>query len=270
MKLSNALDADEYEVRNVAAFTMLESDQAADAKLWKVLPDAGTLKVQSLLDDGTADDDLLLLTRAGDLSVFNNLDWGGVATGDGSGLTNLNGTAIASGTVADARLPLTIAGKTLVEATNVEAAQLDVVQDGGAILNVDPMLSGYSALNLKGSSPGGSSIGLGLHILGGDGAGYYDADHHIMRTADGTERGRFNASGLTMAAGMPVVSGFYFKGSVNLFSELPAAGTVGNGAQAYIYDSTLAYTSANLGSAAVGGGFNHTPVRVVNGAWVIG
>jgi len=54
------------------------------------------------------------------------------------------------------------------------------------------------------------------------------------------------------------------------FSSLGTAAAAGNGARAYITDSTLAYTSANLGAAAAGGGANHTWVSALNGAWVIG
>jgi hypothetical protein len=55
-----------------------------------------------------------------------------------------------------------------------------------------------------------------------------------------------------------------------LFGNLPAAATAGNGARSYITNSTLAYNGTNLGSAAAGGGANHSPVIVVNGVWVIG
>lgn len=53
-------------------------------------------------------------------------------------------------------------------------------------------------------------------------------------------------------------------------ATLPVAAAAGNGTTAYVTDATVAYTSANIGSAPTGGGANHVPVRVVNGAWVIG
>jgi hypothetical protein len=46
-----------------------------------------------------------------------NLSWTGTATGNGSGITTLNATNISSGTIADARLPTTQAGKTFSTAT---------------------------------------------------------------------------------------------------------------------------------------------------------
>ena len=55
-----------------------------------------------------------------------------------------------------------------------------------------------------------------------------------------------------------------------LFGNLPAAATGGDGARSYITNSTLAYNGTNIGSAAAGGGANHSPVIVVNGVWVIG
>jgi hypothetical protein len=55
-----------------------------------------------------------------------------------------------------------------------------------------------------------------------------------------------------------------------LFGNLPAAATAGNGARSYITNSTLVYNGTNIGSAAAGGGANHSPVIVVNGVWVIG
>lgn len=54
------------------------------------------------------------------------------------------------------------------------------------------------------------------------------------------------------------------------YAGLTAAGSAGNGARAYITDATLAFNGTNIGSAAAGGGANHSPVVVVDGAWVIG
>lgn len=52
-------------------------------------------------------------------------------------------------------------------------------------------------------------------------------------------------------------------------ANLAVAATAGNGARAYVTDATLAF-AGNVGTAVTGGGANHTPVVVVNGAWVIG
>ena len=48
----------------------------------------------------------------GGVGIAKNLQVGGVITGDGSGITNINATNLASGTVNDARLPTSQAGKT--------------------------------------------------------------------------------------------------------------------------------------------------------------
>lgn len=55
-----------------------------------------------------------------------------------------------------------------------------------------------------------------------------------------------------------------------LFAALPAAGTIGDGAHAFITDSKLSYNSLNIGSAVAGGGANSTPVVTIGGAWVVG
>ena len=51
---------------------------------------------------------------------------------------------------------------------------------------------------------------------------------------------------------------------------LPLASAAGEGSRHHVTDSTLAYASANIGTAVTGGGANKTPVKVVNGSWVIG
>jgi hypothetical protein len=67
-----------------------------------------------------------------------------------------------------------------------------------------------------------------------------------------------------------IVAGTYSKTTEILFASLPNAATAGNGARAYITDSTLAYNGTNIGTAAAGSGANHSPIIVVNGVWVIG
>lgn len=108
----------------------------------------------------------------------------------------------------------------------------------------------------------------------------------ISDPADGSEKGLcyFGASGgdtlkvgqgiYTNNATSPgvtnVIAAYQVKTQSRTVAQLPAAGTVGNGTRGYVSDSTLAYASANIGSAVTGGGANHTPVIVLNGAWVIG
>ncbi len=52
------------------------------------------------------------------------------------------------------------------------------------------------------------------------------------------------------------------------FASLPATPTAGQ--RCVINNSTLAYTGANIGAAAAGGGSYQAPVIYLNGAWVIG
>lgn len=67
-----------------------------------------------------------------------------------------------------------------------------------------------------------------------------------------------------------IEAGIYSRTVPKLFGDLPAASTAGNGARAYITNSTLAYNGTNIGTAVSGTGSNHTPVIAVNGVWVIG
>lgn len=71
----------------------------------------------------------------------------------------------------------------------------------------------------------------------------------------------------TFTAGQTIISGT-FKGLTTTVGGLPAAGSVGDGARAFVTDASTAYASASLGSAAVGGGANHRPVIVIASAWV--
>jgi hypothetical protein len=84
-------------------------------------------------------------------------------------------------------------------------------------------------------------------------------------TADVYDEANLELNG-SISAGRTIKTGVY-----NV-AGLPPAATAGNGAQAYVNDCTLAYSAANLGAAVsgTGGGVNHVPVRVVNGAWCIG
>ena len=82
-------------------------------------------------------------------------------------------------------------------------------------------------------------------------------------TALGTND-RITVDANTVAFGLPSKTPTY------TVATLPAAATVGNAARAYVTDSTLAFNGTNLGTAVTGGSTNHTPVVVVNGAWVIG
>jgi len=54
------------------------------------------------------------------------------------------------------------------------------------------------------------------------------------------------------------------------FAGLKAPATAGEGTRAFITDSTLAFNTTNIGSAAAGGSSNSTPVIVIGGQWVIG
>ncbi len=67
-----------------------------------------------------------------------------------------------------------------------------------------------------------------------------------------------------------IVASDYVYTQPNTFAALTAPATAGNGARAFISDSTLAYTAANIGVAAAGGGANGAPVIVIGGVWVIG
>jgi hypothetical protein len=68
-----------------------------------------------------------------------------------------------------------------------------------------------------------------------------------------------------------IVAGTYVRtANTYIVGTLPTAASAGNGARAYITDSTVPFTGANIGAVPVGGGANHVPVVVVNGAWVIG
>lgn len=91
------------------------------------------------------------------------------------------------------------------------------------------------------------------------------------------------AKNITFAVNSDVVAGAELSISDNLVTlgapvraanytvaTLPAASAALNGAIAYVTDSTLAFTGANIGTAVVGGSTNHTPVRCVNSVWVIG
>jgi len=69
-----------------------ETDQAANGKITCFAVQAGSFVIQALNDDYSFIRNLLNITRAG------------VITGDGSGLTNLNASNLASGTVPTARL----------------------------------------------------------------------------------------------------------------------------------------------------------------------
>ena len=78
------------------------------------------------------------------------------------------------------------------------------------------------------------------------------------------------APGQTLDVTGGIVASEDIRTAPKTFGTLRAAATAGNGAHSYITDATLAFIGANIGSAAAGGGANHSPVVVVNGAWVIG
>jgi hypothetical protein len=63
--------------------------------------------------------------------------------------------------------------------------------------------------------------------------------------------------------------GAFGSGVVTTVAALASAATAQPGARAFVTDSTLEYTSTNIGLPVVGGGIYGTPVIVVNSVWVI-
>lgn len=77
----------------------------------------------------------------------------------------------------------------------------------------------------------------------------------------------FAAAAITLSAPVTTTS---VKTTPVLFSALPAAATAGAGTRAYITDATVAFTSANIGTIAAGGGANKSPVTSDGANWLIG
>jgi hypothetical protein len=108
-------------------------------------------------------------------------------------------------------------------------------------------------------------------VVGTEQAGTGTARVLHLRTG-GTSRWDINATTGNfeqLVTGQRVLAS-YVRTSSTTFASLPTAAAAGNGTRAYISDATLTFTGANIGAAAAGGGANHSPVTVVNGAWVIG
>src|SRR5690606_9223567 len=97
-----------------------ESDVSAENKEWYIHANAGAFNITTVNDALSATKSVLQATRSGNavsaMVYGNSTDnpshtFYGVITGNGSGLTALNASNIASGTLADARLSSNVALK---------------------------------------------------------------------------------------------------------------------------------------------------------------
>lgn len=83
-------------------------------------PGAGTISFRNAADNA----DNLSITDAGNVTIRGTLGVTGVLTGPGSGLTSLNASNLASGTVPDARFPATLPAASGANLTGLNAGNL--------------------------------------------------------------------------------------------------------------------------------------------------
>lgn len=177
---------------------------------------------------GSEDSELALQIRvAGVLTEILTIAGAGIA-GVGTGLTALNASNLASGTVADARLPATMNGKTLTNA---------IIGSGASVNGANPNLNIGLAADL---STGNASIEIGAGRTG-SGAAFIDLhaqtgtdfETRVIRnsgangTLDITQNGT-GAVNVTASGGMAVTGNITSSaGSVIAASRVFAAATAG-------------------------------------------
>ncbi len=187
------------------------------------------------------------IDKAGNASVS------GVLSGDGSGLANLNGSAIASGTVASARLPVaTTASNGVVQpdGTSITIAG-SVITANPAGINLNGDVTGAANANsITAGAVTGTKIAAGT-ITGGN----LDPNISISTTGDvsTTGAGKVTSAGLLTASNGLTLSG----GSLTLpnssvaDSALSANVALLNAAQTFSMTNTFDPGAADLSSVVV-------------------
>jgi hypothetical protein len=208
-----------------------ETDQAADAKLTRLIVSAGTLFMQPRTDaDATTG-----VGTAWSVSRIGDMTWAGTATGNGSGITTINGSNISSGTVADARLPTTLGGKAF-------SATCTFAGSSHAFNQTVPTASSQSSTPVLSIGAGGGS-GLVIARATADSGG---ARMHFVKTRAATADGR------TAVQSGDVIMSQFFEGTDGT-NPVPAAridasvnGTVSTG----IVPGKLTFVTYTTGGVA--------------------
>lgn len=93
-------------------------------------------------------------------------------------------------------------------------------------------------------------------------------DGHVLQ---GTNNATLDANGnMVVAQFISGGNGTFIQSLPQVVGALADPAVAGNGARAFVSDSTLAYLGVNIGTPVVGGDAHGTPVVVVGGVWVIG
>lgn len=134
---------------------------------------------------------------------------------------------------------------------------------------------GWTLENQAAGTGGNRSVSLSgfrVHfVVGGAAVWRVESDGNFRPEANNTiDIGVAGSMPRSIYAGTSVVAPGLTTTPV-LVSALPSAHPSRDGMRAYVTDSTLPYTAANIGTVVTGGGANKVPVMFVNGTgWIIG
>ena len=191
------------------------------------------------------------------MSVAKAIVFGGIATGNGSGLTTLNATNLSSGTVANARISGTYSNLT-----------------GSGALNAGSITSGFGNINIGTSTFTGN--GSGLTNVNADLLDGIDSLSFLRSNADDTATGVITLSGdnerlkivATTATNSPYM-GFYQGATRRAYIQMVNGGTlrlasdqfasrvdIGNGTTGLTYTDGTTWTVWHSGNDGAGSGLD--------------
>jgi len=233
----------------------LSSGTVAGARLGGTQSMAGIKTFTDATDATTTANGAVRLT--GGLSVAKAIVFGGIATGNGSGLTTLNATNLSSGTVANARISGTYSNLT-----------------GSGALNAGSITSGFGNINIGTSTFTGN--GSGLTNVNADLLDGIDSLSFLRSNADDTATGVITLSGdnerlkivATTATNSPYM-GFYQGATRRAYIQMVNGGTlrlasdqfasrvdIGNGTTGLTYTDGTTWTVWHSGNDGAGSGLD--------------
>ena len=209
-------------------------------------------------NQGVATDTNIIRIGSGQTSTY----IAGTIYGNGGGLTNLNASQLAGGTIPLAQLPAAVvtngqAGNITLNGTLTLPATTtadDTIYSGGSILlladNSQDFFAGVGAGNLTMAGVGGGeNTGVGCQALQSNKGGIYNTANGAWALQDNTWGNNNTANGTGALEANTSGSGNTANGTGALFYNTSGSGNTANGASALFYNTSY-YNTAN-GSGAL-------------------